>query len=393
MNELYQDLERAISQYSSHDYWFNVLKIDYGVLIPPNIKLYPWNVTEYANAVVKYILERHQDNMSIIIALPDEGLVTYYFNFIDIIAKKLITEYNFVKNQLTYITTAANTIQNKKKYQKYCSELNCQPVNVCYINQFEYGQATNVVVSNEYDHSLVQQRDKKFICLNKQARPHRIQILLEILKRNLRKHCYLSFYNNYNSVRETLNFLDYLYNCNNFQTETHIQLIENIKNEFPIKLTMHDDESNMHILNSSDEALYKSTLFSLVTETLFANSINYIEPKIRGGLHCFPSTLHSEKIWKTIRAKHPFVLASTPNSLQSLRTMGYKTFSPFIDERYDEIEDDILRIKYIMDEVERLCNMNEHETREWLIEVHKITKFNYDLLSTRNHSLIIGTQY
>jgi len=391
MDELYQDLQRAISEYSSHDYWFKLLKIDNGVLIPPNIKLYSYNITEYTDAVVKYVLERNKNNMSIIIALPDEGLVTYYFNFIDSIAKKLITEHNFSKNQFLYITTAANTKQNKEKYQKYCLELNCQPVTVFYINQYEFGQSTIMTVSNEYHHSLEPQRDKKFICLNKQARTHRVQILVEILKRNLRKHCHLSFYNNYDSLKGALHFLDYLYNCNNFYTDIH--LIESIKNEFPIKLTMDDDESNMHRLNSSDEALYKSTLFSLVTETLFANSVNYLDPQIKINIHCFPSTLHSEKIWKTIRAKHPFVLASTPNSLQALRTMGYKTFSPFIDERYDEIEDDILRIKYIMDEVERLCNMNEHETREWLIEVHKITKFNYDLLATRSHSHIIGTQY
>lgn len=33
---------------------------------------------------------------------------------------------------------------------------------------------------------------------------------------------------------------------------------------------------------------------------------------------------------------HPFIVYGSPFTLKSLRELGFKTFSPFIDESYDE---------------------------------------------------------
>lgn len=167
--------------------------------------------------------------------------------------------------------------------------------------------------------------------------------------------------------------------------------INSIADEFPLNLTLNSNIDNMHILNESDLALYKNSLFSLVNETLFHHNVDYVsEFSSRGGLndipgriHCYPSTFHTEKTWKTIRAKHPFIITSVPYVLQGLRELGYKTFHPYIDESYDTIEDDETRVMAIMDEVERLCNMTDDETREWLANVQPICDFNYKLLRTK----------
>jgi len=382
MTQFYDDLINSITHQDQRiNYWLRLLGLsnDDTIVIPP-MHLHEMNNTEqYADMVVRYVSDRNKENLKLLIALPDEGFVTFYFRFIDIIARKLILEHNFVKSNILYLTGAANTKANQQKYDKYCAEMNYFPVTVYYINQFECN-AASLGRDREYYHNTEPKRQKKFICFNKQPRSHRLQILSNIIKRNLRDQCHLSFYYEYKSLR--VSKIRTLYPDLDFTIDN--LRIKNMKDEFPIKLTMQENESNMHNLNQDDEYLFKSALFSLVTETLFNNSIDYKNNETHNYIHCFPCSFHSEKIWNAVRAKHPFVVASTPNFLKSLRELGYKTFHPYINESYDTIEDDQLRITAIMDEVERLCNMSDSETRFWLTNVHNITKHNYNLLMSRN---------
>jgi hypothetical protein len=81
-----------------------------------------------------------------------------------------------------------------------------------------------------------------------------------------------------------------------------------------------------------------------------------------------------------VKLKHPFILCTVPGALKVFRELGYKTFEPYIDESYDLIEDPEDRIRAIMDEVERLCNMTEAETVAWMNSVSEICDYNYEAL-------------
>ena len=67
---------------------------------------------------------------------------------------------------------------------------------------------------------------------------------------------------------------------------------------------------------------YKSTYFSIVTETLFYEFGNYL----------------SEKTWKPIAHLHPFIFVGRPGMLKFLHSLGFKTFSEYWDESYDTVE-------------------------------------------------------
>jgi hypothetical protein len=47
----------------------------------------------------------------------------------------------------------------------------------------------------------------------------------------------------------------------------------------------------------------------------------------------------TEKALRPIACGQPFILAATPGSLQYLRSYGFKTFSGYIDETYDTIQE------------------------------------------------------
>ncbi len=75
----------------------------------------------------------------------------------------------------------------------------------------------------------------------------------------------------------------------------------------------------------------------------------------------------TEKTYKFILAKMPFILCGMPGALAVLRETGYKTFSPWINEAYDLIENDEDRAIAIADEIERLTHMSD----EWWLEAQK----------------------
>ena len=84
-----------------------------------------------------------------------------------------------------------------------------------------------------------------------------------------------------------------------------------------------------------------------------------------------------EKIWKPITNFHPFILVSNAKSLNKLKEYGFKTFEPFIDESYDNINDKDKRFLAICREIEKLCNKPIEEIHEWYWSIEEILKHNY----------------
>lgn len=87
---------------------------------------------------------------------------------------------------------------------------------------------------------------------------------------------------------------------------------------------------------------YDRTAFSLVVET----HVNTNETNHKPWL--------SEKIYKPIAFEHLFVVWAAVGFLQSLRSMGFKTFAHVIDESYDLIEDNAQRLSAVCDVVKDL---------------------------------------
>ena len=95
----------------------------------------------------------------------------------------------------------------------------------------------------------------------------------------------------------------------------------------------------------------------------------------------------SEKIFRQILKKHPFILVSRPNTLSIMRSIGYKTFHPIINEDYDSEEDDCKRMLMIVHEIDRLCHLNDDELREFLNKAKEITEYNYNVLFSKTEFL------
>jgi hypothetical protein len=85
----------------------------------------------------------------------------------------------------------------------------------------------------------------------------------------------------------------------------------------------------------------------------------------------------TEKTWKPIMNLHPFILVANKGSLKHLKEYGFKTFEPFIDESYDDIDDVGQRILAIEKEINKLCSKPIEEIHEWYWSIEDILKHNY----------------
>ena len=86
----------------------------------------------------------------------------------------------------------------------------------------------------------------------------------------------------------------------------------------------------------------------------------------------------SEKTFKLVAAEHPFIVVGNKLTLKYLRDLGYQTFDPLIDETYDTIEDDDIRMEHIVNELNRLCNLSDSELIAFTNNVKDIVEHNYN---------------
>ena len=98
-------------------------------------------------------------------------------------------------------------------------------------------------------------------------------------------------------------------------------------------------------LGNQEFGIWQSALLHVVNETVF-----------------YDLKLHlTEKVFKTIVAKRPFVLVAAPGNLAYLRSYGFQTFDQWIDESYDEIEDPDLRLEAIVEQIDRISRLNRNQ--------------------------------
>ena len=92
----------------------------------------------------------------------------------------------------------------------------------------------------------------------------------------------------------------------------------------------------------------------------------------------------TEKIFKPILSKMPFILVGPVHNLAYLRSYGFETFGEFWDESYDRIEDPILRLEAIGKLLKELCVVySVNELEHLLIKMTPILEHNYNLFNSK----------
>jgi len=102
-------------------------------------------------------------------------------------------------------------------------------------------------------------------------------------------------------------------------------------------------------------------LWHVVTETVF-----------------YYDKLHlTEKIFKPIVSKQPFMLLAAPGNLAYLKSYGFKTFDSVMDETYDTIQDNDLRIEAVVNQLHWYCNLSPGEKTDVIKQLEPIIDYNF----------------
>ena len=96
----------------------------------------------------------------------------------------------------------------------------------------------------------------------------------------------------------------------------------------------------------------------------------------------------SEKIWKPIAHCHPFILVGPPKSLKYIKSIGFKTFSPYLDESYDNELDDEKRLKMIIECINNFANKSKSEKDDFLKDTFSIIEHNQKMLLSKANKVV-----
>lgn len=220
----------------------------------------------------------------------------------------------------------------------------------------------------------IKPKRKKFVCFNKVHRGHRIHILAKMLNNGLIDRSYFSFEGGWPNWVDEIQHFDW-------DPMIPEEILKH-RDRFPMKLNITQERPNPIDLHVDDIVYHDDSYFSIITETIY-----YKQESNRLGLCSSEDSMFlTEKIFKAILFKHPFIVAGMTGSLKALRDIGFKTFHPYIDESYDTEENDDERINLIVKEAERLCQFTDEQWLEWQSNVKDIVEHNFNVIMNRTES-------
>lgn len=216
--------------------------------------------------------------------------------------------------------------------------------------------------------------DKKYLNFNRRWRLHRPTFVALLKHRGLLDKGYVSLAPSDDNIAWDQAWKSVITMNHDFPwivSAAH-EIQEELKNMGPLYLDTKDLVTNRAMLEPGNRVnyLYEQTYFSLISET------NYYT--VHPGYE--KSKFLSEKAFKPIVYRHPFMLISTPGCLECMKHIGYQTFDGLIDESYDSVSNDGDRMDAILQETERLINLNPQELRKFLEGAKEVCDYNYKVL-------------
>jgi hypothetical protein len=115
------------------------------------------------------------------------------------------------------------------------------------------------------------------------------------------------------------------------------------------------------------EQAYRDVFCDIVTESRFAQ----------------PTGNYSEKTYQPMWFKKPFVLGAPPYTLKLLKEHGFKTFSDFWDESYDNVEIHEERLLKIFEVIDFINSKTIEELQDMYTQMEPILEHNYNLIKEK----------
>jgi hypothetical protein len=409
----------------------------YKNILPKDVPLYYHRLYTYEDVqfFVKNI-NRFRNNNDLLIL---DNTTDSQPSVIETIYKDLICNQNFPANRIWYISSAFNV---DYYINLFATKYNKATIKTIYSNLHEtltgyrYFTVPEKIENFKY---FAEQRlqnkqfEKLFVSLNRRWELHRLTLIGLLKGYNLLDRGFVSFSTKHPVSALLSNRVKFNKKLHHVLKNTNITSIDNPSNTKKIweatipyiintyhnkKITEIFTENN--ISDIPELELTKSQLFttekvqkpnesygwgddldyfhnnsvlSLITETFYGSE--YISP------HSFTHfmtlqnenpILFTEKVYRPMLYRHPFIMLSVPNYLKSLQSLGYKTFHPYINESYDNEVDDGKRFIMVMEELKRLSTYDNEQIYRFVQNTAHITEHNFTVFQQNYNTFFSNIQ-
>ena len=261
-------------------------------------------------------------------------------------------------DKVTVITGSGNYLYNELPFKLVHWGFN-ESLTSEFIEDFEIKKSVNA---------------KKFLCLNLFPKAERLHFMYEMYKNNILDQFNFSLYMGDTKGKDDFHDGKFPWPWN--------EDIEDFALKSPYTLEKEEQQEASHHINMNVKGPYFSlpkfhaedNLLYIVTESIF----NYCVPFRDNGM----TRDVSEKTWKPIALKMPFIIIGQPFGLKRLREFGYKTFHTLWNEDYDNILDERLRMHSIVDLVVSLSKRKDF--KEMIESCRDIVEHNFKLFKLRS---------
>ncbi len=152
---------------------------------------------------------------------------------------------------------------------------------------------------------------------------------------------------------------------------------------------LEDSAGYKHTVQPDDfYKIYDDTFYDLITET----NTGYLNL-----CPWFTDIFLTEKTWRSIYYKRPFLLIGNYQSLKYLKELGFKTFNNLLfDESYDNESNHEIRINRVLQENKRIIETYSLADLQKIImssEMSEILQHNYEMINklAKQHSFTVST--
>ena len=239
------------------------------------------------------------------------------------------------------------------KYDLLCEVFNNYSMADCILEQ---QQKDKRLINYLYSDRKKLYRQKYFLSFNGVPKTHRIVLLNFIITNNLLEKFDISFNSFFWNNEVNLDGLSE-YNIEKFDTSI---------------LPLHLDllESTYYTSTKLNLPLYSNSYIDVVSCSNYDRNGVYID----------------EKTYKSFACMKPFILVSQYGALKKLRELGFKTFSPWIDESYDDEKNSVKRMSLIVEEIKRISKLPLKEIDKLYFDMDLVLKHNSSQLGIYIHN-------
>lgn len=347
---------------------------------PSMMYLHPHGATEIENLESLLILSDNDLHVSdaFILCYDQEPLIPSYNR----------TLFNYVNDQLAHYTNNSihyrSDIKNGKRIILLNTELDSDAKNEILLkNDFiDCYYFHHIFAAHDwfrecyYNKEIIPPADrrisKKFITMNRltsYARVYRTLLINQLIEKDIINDGFVSYSricpHGSDSLVELTNNAS-IYNIPDSLVTQCLNNISNSTNKFRIDFE-HADFIPNRSYTLDPLPNFMESFLHVVTETNYWGRKKHL----------------TEKIFKPIILKQPFVLVGCAHNLEYLKSYGFKTFDVWWNEDYDSITNDLERMECIGNLIQTICSYSLNQLQEILCDMQEVLEYNYNLFYSR----------